>query len=306
MQALKRTTFLGEPPFPLLRSGKVRENYDLGEHLLVIATDRLSAFDVVLEEDPIPGKGRVLTQMSAHWFGLIHERLPWLNTHFVTANWDEIVAQYPTLGSYTDQWSGRAMLVLKADTMIEVEAIVRGYLEGSGLKDYKESGAVCGIPLPAGLIRCSKLPWDIFTPSTKAKEGHDKNITLQEAIDDQLLTPMQAAAVVGASLAVFNMGSDYADSKGILLGDTKLEFFVRNGVFMLGDEVLTPDSSRFWPKSKYAPGRAQDSLDKQPVRDFLENTDWDKKSPPPRLPEEVIQQTAERYQTALEMLTGQN
>ena len=275
--------------------GKVRDIYDLGSSLLIVATDRLSAFDVVMAE-PIPGKGQVLTAISAYWFKQLAEVVP---NHLIAMD----PKDYPgECQAYSDQLAGRSMLVKKAEPL-SIECIVRGYLAGSGYKDYLQSGLVCGYKLPEGLQNSSKLPEPLFTPSTKAEMGtHDVNITLDQA--RAAVGAEVADQVAGLSLELYTRASRIAEEKGIILADTKFEFGIYNGEIILIDEVLTPDSSRFWPKDQYQPGRSQPSFDKQFVRDYLLTLDWDQAPPPPTLPVEIIEKTAEKYQEALRRLTA--
>jgi phosphoribosylaminoimidazole-succinocarboxamide synthase len=277
-------------------SGKVRDVYDLGERLLIIATDRISAFDCILPNG-IPGKGRVLTQMSIFWFEMMRDLVP---THFLTADVDEYPAE---LQKFRDQLTGRSMLVRRAE-MFPVECVARGYLSGSGWKEYRESGSLCGIPLPAGLRESDRLPEPIFTPATKATTGHDENISFAAAA--AVVGQKSAERLRDLTLAIYRKASDYAETRGIILADTKFEFGMIGDELVLGDEVLTPDSSRFWPRDGYAPGGAQKSYDKQFVRDYLETLDWDKKPPAPHLPEEVIRKTSENYRQGYETLTGRS
>lgn len=278
---------------PLIIKGKVRNVYDLGESVLIVVSDRISAFDVVFG-DLIPNKGKVLNSISEFWFNYTKDVLP---NHMITTD----VSKYPgELSSMTEELSGRSMLVKKIE-MIEAECIVRGYLEGSGLKEYQNTGEICGIKLPQGLRQGDKLPEPIFTPSTKAKEGHDENVSfevLAEKIGIDLATKLKEA-----SIALYKKASAFAESKGIILADTKFEFGLLNGELVVGDEVFTPDSSRFWEASEYQPGRAQKSFDKQFLRDYLESIKWDKKPPAPKLPEEVIKNTEAKYIEAYEKLT---
>jgi phosphoribosylaminoimidazole-succinocarboxamide synthase len=277
--------------------GKVRDIYDLGDRLLLVATDRISAFDVVMA-DPIPDKGRILTQIAAFWFRLLSDIIP---HHLISLD----VGDFPPgCRPYREALAGRTMLVRKTRPL-PVECIVRGYLAGSGWADYRNTGAVCGIPLPPGLRESDRLPAPIFTPSTKAEMGaHDENITLAEAA--AAIGPDLAARVREVSLALYRRASAWAEPRGIILADTKFEFGVVNGDLLLIDEVLTPDSSRFWPREDYAPGRAQKSYDKQYLRDYLESLGWNKKPPPPRLPPEVVANTRAKYLEALRNLTGED
>jgi len=281
----------------LEKRGKVRDVYDLGSELLIVATDRISAFDVVMAE-PIPGKGRVLTAISKFWFEALKEICP---NHLISLDPDE----YPEeCRPYSQELAGRSMLVKKAEPLT-IECIVRGYLAGSGYKDYLETGRVCGYELPAGLKQASRLDEPLFTPSTKAEQGlHDENITVEEA--REIAGKELVDEVARISLALYNTARDLAEPKGIILADTKFEFGHYQDELILIDEVLTPDSSRFWPMESYEPGKSQPSFDKQPLRDWLESLDWDKTPPPPALPEEVIKNTAQRYYKALELLTGES
>jgi phosphoribosylaminoimidazole-succinocarboxamide synthase len=279
---------------PLWRRGKVRDVYDLGDQLLLVATDRLSAFDVVLPT-PIPDKGRVLTQLSLFWFRLLEDVVP---NHVLSARVDE----YPeVLRRFRDRLAGRSMLVKKTEPL-PVECVVRGYISGSGWKDYQRTGAVCGIELPRGLRESDRLETPIFTPATKAQEGHDENISFEET--ERLLGRERAGAVRELSLRIYGRARAHAESRGILLADTKFEFGVRDEALVWIDEALTPDSSRFWPKAGYAPGRAQPSFDKQYVRDYLDAQEWDKRPPGPELPPEVVARTRDKYREAYSLLTG--
>jgi len=290
---LLETSFPSLKPF---KKGKVRDVYDLGDRLLVVATDRLSAFDVVLPTG-IPGKGIVLTQMSLFWFDLLADVVP---HHVVTADVDEYDEE---LQQYRDQLEGRSMIVTRTE-VLPVECVVRGYLAGSGWKDYKATGAVCGIPLPAGLQQSARLDPPIFTPATKAESGHDENIpfeTMESAVGAE-----RGAEARRISLEIYSRAREYAGERGIILADTKFEFGVREGRLIWIDEALTPDSSRFWPGDEYEPGRSQRSYDKQYVRDYLETLDWDKRPPGPELPPEVVQQTVGKYVEAYERLRGES
>ncbi len=284
--------------FPL-RRGKVRDIYDLSPRtgqprLLIVASDRISAFDVVLPTG-IPHKGQVLTALSLFWF----EKLAGLTaTHFLTTD-------LSPLGLSEDeaaQLAGRSMVVRKAD-VLPVECVVRGYLAGSGWREYRDSGTVCGIELPEGLRESDRLPEPVFTPSTKADSGHDEPLTFAQAAD--LVGEEQAQEVRRRSLTLYTTAADYARQRGIIIADTKFEWGLADDELILVDEVLTPDSSRFWPADRYAPGGSQPSFDKQPVRDYLDGLDWDKRPPAPPLPSEVITQTSERYVAAYELLTGE-
>jgi phosphoribosylaminoimidazole-succinocarboxamide synthase len=275
-------------------SGKVRDVYSLGDRLLIVATDRISAFDCILP-DGIPGKGRVLTQMSIFWFEMMRDLV---TTHFISANVDD----YPSeLRAFRDQLEGRSMLVRRAE-MFPIECVARGYIAGSGWKEYLRHGTVCGIPLPPGLRESDRLPEPIFTPATKATSGHDENISFEAAAE--VIGHAAATRLRDLTLEIYRKAADYAETRGIILADTKFEFGMIGDELVLGDEVLTPDSSRFWPRDLYAPGGAQMSYDKQFVRDYLETLDWDKKPPAPPLPDEVILKTSEKYREAYETLTG--
>ncbi|MBF0497377.1 MAG: phosphoribosylaminoimidazolesuccinocarboxamide synthase [Deltaproteobacteria bacterium] len=278
----------------LVCRGKVRDIYDLDDHLLIIASDRISAFDVVMAQ-AIPGKGRVLTQISKFWFDLTSGLT---KNHLVSTN----PRDYPAVCQpYADVLADRSMLVIKAEPLA-IECIVRGYLSGSGWKEYQKNGQVCGIPLPVGLLESDQLPEPIFTPSTKAQEGqHDENITSRQAAD--LIGTELFTQVSRVSLTLYRKAAELALQKGIIIADTKFEFGLRNGELILIDEVLTPDSSRFWPKDQYRPGGPQPSFDKQFLRDYLESLHWGKTPPAPELPLEIIEKTAEKYQEALRRLT---
>jgi phosphoribosylaminoimidazole-succinocarboxamide synthase len=289
---LLRTDF---PDLELHASGKVRDVYTIdNERLLFVATDRISAFDYVLGSG-IPDKGRVLTQLSLFWFDFLKDIVP---NHLVSAD----VSQYPeALRKYEAQLRGRSMLVARAN-MYPVECVVRGYLSGSGWKEYQRSGAVCGIELPKGLRESDKLPEPIFTPSTKAASGHDENISFDEMV--KLVGGAGSEKLRDLSLKVYKKAADYASTKGIIIADTKFEFGQTVNGVVLADEVLTPDSSRFWPADSYSPGKAQMSYDKQYVRDYLEEIRWEKKPPAPALPEQVQSNTSAKYVEAYRRLTG--
>jgi len=283
------------PDLELYASGKVRDLYRVdNEHLLFVATDRISAFDCVLASG-IPGKGKVLTQLSLFWFDFLQDVVA---NHLVTAD----VEKYPaSLKPHREQIRGRSMLVIQAE-MVPVECVVRGYLSGSGWKEYKAKGSVCEIPLPKGLQESDKLPEAIFTPATKAMSGHDENIPFAEM--KKLVGPRLSEQLRELSLGIYRKAADYAASRGIIIADTKFEFGKTAGGIVLADEVLTPDSSRFWPAAHYARGRAQDSFDKQYVRDYLERIGWDKTPPAPALSGEVVAKTSEKYLEAHKRLTG--
>jgi phosphoribosylaminoimidazole-succinocarboxamide synthase len=281
---------LGSP-----RRGKVRDIYDLGDRLLIVSTDRISAFDWVLPNG-IPNKGRVLTQVSAFWFQKLSHVV---NNHLLSST----VGQFPeTLRRYRETLEGRSMLVKKAK-VISIECVVRGYLAGSGWKEYRTSGSVCGIALPTGLQQCSPLPRPIFTPATKAESGHDLNISEAEManrIGSDLTRKLR-----DISLRIYTEAAGYALAHGIIIADTKFEFGLdENGTIIWIDEALTPDSSRFWPRDRYQPGRDQPSFDKQGVRNYLETTGWDKQSPAPSLPDEIVMETSRKYLEVSKLLTG--
>ena len=274
--------------------GKVRDVYAAGDRLLIVATDRISAFDYILPTG-IPDKGRVLTQLSIFWFDFLRDVTP---THFLTANVDE----YPVpLPNYRDQLDGRSMLVKRAK-MVEIECVARGYISGSGWKEYREHGTVCGIQLPKGLRESDKLPEPIFTPATKAQTGHDENVSFEHVVG--LIGEDLARRLRDLTLQIYMRAARYAETKGIIIADTKFEFGFVGDELVLGDEVLTPDSSRFWPAETYQPGGAQFSFDKQFVRDYLESIRWNKQPPAPPLPEEVAAKTGEKYREAYRILTG--
>jgi phosphoribosylaminoimidazole-succinocarboxamide synthase len=283
------------PELELHASGKVRDVYRLdNEHLLFVATDRISAFDYVLATG-IPHKGRVLTQISLFWFDFLRDLVP---NHLVTAD----VTRYPaTVRNYADLLRGRSMMVVRAE-MVPVECVVRGYISGSAWKEYKTNGRVCGIELPAGLKESDQLPEPIFTPATKATTGHDENIPFAEMA--RLIGPELSRELRDISLKIYTKASQYARQKGIIIADTKFEFGRTAAGITLADEVLTPDSSRFWPADKYQPGKAQESFDKQYVRDYLEEIRWNKQPPAPALPPEVARKTSEKYVEAYRQLTG--
>ena len=276
--------------------GKVRDLYDLGDKLLLVASDRISAFDYILE-DEIPYKGQVLTQLSCFWFDLLSDVT---DNHLISADVADLPERFKP---YADDLAGRFMLVKKAD-MFPIECIVRGYLTGSGLKDYQRTGAVCGIKLPEGLVNSSKLPEAIFTPSTKAAIGdHDENISFERTAE--IIGADNAAAIRDLTLKVYNRAAEHAHERGIIIADTKFEFGVVDGKIILGDEVLTPDSSRFWAVDTYKVGEEQPSFDKQFVRNWL-NANWDRTGNPPHLPADVIKKTSEKYIQAYEKITGRS
>ena len=282
------------PGVKLAARGKVRDIYDLGDRLLFVATDRLSAFDFVLP-DPIPEKGKVLNQISEFWFGRLAGRIP---NHLIESD----VQRYPEpLRAHAEQLAGRSMIVRKLE-MLPVECVARGYLAGSGLKEYRANGTVCGIPLPSGLEESSALPEPIFTPATKAQDGHDENIPFQEVV--RQVGAELAATLRDSTLELYAAGADYARSRGIIIADTKFEFGLDGDTLVLADEVLTPDSSRFWPADQYSPGIGQRSYDKQFVRDYLESIGWNKQPPVPGLPAEIVKGSSERYLEIFRILTG--
>jgi phosphoribosylaminoimidazole-succinocarboxamide synthase len=290
-------------PLPLLRRGKVREVYEVDEgHLLIVASDRVSAFDVVMRE-PIPFKGAVLTQMSAFWFQKLDEVFP---SHYVSASTSEILDRVPRLESARDQIAGRAMLVLRADP-VPFECVVRGYITGSAWAEYRERGTLAGEPLASGLVESARLDPPIFSPATKADAGHDINVTVDAVVE--VMGSAMAARLREASFAIYQAGRDHAAERGIIIADTKFEFGTDTaGTLRLIDEVLTPDSSRFWPADRYVPGHTQPSFDKQPLRDYLASLKaaglWDGEAPPPSLPPEVVEATSRRYLEAFRLLTG--
>jgi len=284
------------PDMILLKRGKVRDIYDLGEHLLLVASDRISAFDVILPNG-IPGKGKILTQISTYWFRKMEDIVP---NHLISTD----IKDFPSVcHKYSDILDGRCMLVRKTRPM-PVECIVRGYLSGSGWKEYKEKGTVCGISLPRGLLESSRLKEPIFAPSTKAEEGHDINIAFQEV--KALLGDAIASRLMDLSIRIYSRARDIAEKRGIIIADTKFEFGLNNNELILIDEILTPDSSRFWSIKTYQEGKGQDSYDKQIVRDYLLSLNWDKRPPAPHLPEEIIEKTAKRYREIFEILTSED
>lgn len=282
---------------PLFHRGKVRDLYDLGDSLLIVATDRISAYDVILPT-PIPDKGKILTQMTLFWFNFLKDVVA---NHLITAK----VEEYPEiLSPYLELLRDRSMIVRKAK-VLPVECIVRGYLAGSAWRDYREKGEICGIKLPPGLREAEKLEEPIFTPSTKAELGkHDLNITFEEMVE--LIGRDLAEKIRSLSLELYMRASVYAEDRGIIIADTKFEFGLYEGELLLVDEVLTPDSSRFWPKEEYEPGKPQKSFDKQFIRDWLKSTSWKEGLPPPQIPEEIVKRTREKYLEALRRLTGRD
>jgi phosphoribosylaminoimidazole-succinocarboxamide synthase len=289
MRVVRETQFAGISP---AARGKVRDIYDLDDKLLIVATDRLSAFDVILRT-PIPDKGRVLTQLSLFWFELLRDVIP---NHVLNAT-----EFPPPFDAHREELAGRSMLVRKTQPL-PIECVVRGYVSGSGWKDYQATGKICGIALPAGLRESERLPEPIFTPATKAATGHDENISFERAAS--LVGKERAWQVRAVSLEIYRRAAEYAEPRGILLADTKFEFGILNDELIWIDEALTPDSSRFWPAAQYRPGGPQPSFDKQFVRDYLESIHWPKTPPGPELPEEVVAATRAKYREAYRILTG--
>jgi phosphoribosylaminoimidazole-succinocarboxamide synthase len=282
------------PGIPLRGRGKVRDIYEIGSDLLIVASDRISAFDYVLSPG-IPCKGEVLNKISLFWFDFLSGMIA---NHVITADVDD----YPSeLRPFKEQLAGRSVLVRRAD-MVQVECVARGYLSGSGWKEYQLTSAVCGIPLPSGLQESDRLPEPIFTPATKADTGHDENIPFRRVVD--LVGGEIAARLRDLTLAIYRKAAEYAETRGIIIADTKFEFGFVDGQLLIADEVLTPDSSRFWPRDLYRPGGPQPSYDKQFVRDYLESIRWNKQPPAPVLPEEVVQRTSDKYLEAYRLLTG--
>lgn len=289
MKVLRETQFAGLPPSA---RGKVRDIYDLGDKLLIVATDRLSAFDVILPT-PIPDKGRVLTQLSLFWFDLLKNVIP---NHVISAT------EFPApFDKFRDELAGRSMLVQKTKPL-PIECVVRGYVSGSGWKDYRATGKICGIVLPNGLLESGRLPEPIFTPATKAVSGHDENISFEQA--ERMIGKELAEKVRAVSLELYRRAATHAEPRGIIVADTKFEFGLLNDKLMWIDEALTPDSSRFWPAAQYSPGGPQASFDKQFVRDYLERMRWPKTPPGPELPPEVVEATQEKYREAYRILSG--
>jgi len=291
MRVVRETKLAGISP---AARGKVRDIYDAGDKLLIVATDRLSAFDVILPT-PIPDKGRVLTQLSLFWFDLLHDVIP---NHVLST------MEFPApFDAYREELAGRSMLVWKT-VPLAIECVVRGYVSGSGWKDYQKTGEICGIALPPGLRESDRLPEPIFTPATKATTGHDENISFERAAS--LIGTERARQVREASLEIYGRAAAYAEPRGILLADTKFEFGLRKDELIWIDEALTPDSSRFWPAAQYKPGGPQPSFDKQFVRDYLESIHWPKTPPGPELPPEVVNATRGKYREAYRILTGRD
>jgi phosphoribosylaminoimidazole-succinocarboxamide synthase len=289
--AILQTDF---PGLRLIRRGKVRDLYDLGENLLIVATDRLSAFDVIMPQ-PIPLKGKVLTQISNYWFSLMTDVIP---NHLITPAAEDFP---PECAPYLDVLRGRSILVRKTKPL-PIECVARGYVAGSGWKEYGESGSICGITLPPGMKESDRIHQPIFTPATKAEEGHDENISFERASEIAGADIMESAR--DYTLKIYARGAEIALDKGIIIADTKMEFGIADGKMILIDELLTPDSSRFWPKSKYEAGRSQESFDKQFVRDYLLSINYNKLPPGPQLPDEIIRETSELYREALVRITG--
>jgi phosphoribosylaminoimidazole-succinocarboxamide synthase len=283
------------PELNLVNRGKVRDIYDLGDQLLIVTSDRISAFDVIMDEG-IPDKGYVLTQISKFWFEQMTDLVP---HHLISTEIDD----FPVVThQYRDQLEGRSMLTKKADPLA-IECIVRGYLSGSGWKEYQQTGSLCSIPLPAGLLQSDKLPETLFTPSTKAELGaHDENISVAKAAE--ICGRETVDQVSAISIAIYERARELAARKGIIIADTKFEFGLLDGQLIWIDEALTPDSSRFWPQDQYQPGRAQPSFDKQFLRDYLETLSWNKTAPPPKLPQEIVAKTSDKYLEALKRLTA--
>ena len=293
MEVVTDTSFMG---FPLFARGKVRDIYSVGENLLIVSTDRISAFDVIMEQG-IPGKGAVLNRLAESWFKQTEDII---QNHMITTDVAELPSEFQP---FREQLADRSMLVVKAEP-VPVECVARGYLAGSGWKDYKETGGICGIPLPSGLRQADRLPEAIFTPATKAELGdHDENIPFEDVVAD--IGEDAAERLKRLTLDLYARGSEIAEARGIILADTKFEFGLKDGELWLIDEIFTPDSSRFWPKDQYEPGHDQVNLDKQVLRDWLETLDWNKKPPPPELPPEIIDRTAERYQYIKKLLLQQ-
>jgi phosphoribosylaminoimidazole-succinocarboxamide synthase len=291
MQAVQETNLGG---MTLRNRGKVRDIYDLGEALLIVASDRISAFDVIMPNG-IPEKGKILTALSIFWFDLLKDVVP---NHLISTEVDDYP---PEARAHREVLEGRSMLVKKA-RVFPIECVVRGYLAGSGWKEYQQSGKVCGVALPAGLKQSDRLPEPIFTPATKAESGHDENIPFEKSA--KIIGQEAADQLKKLSLAVYRRASEHALSRGVILADTKFEFGLIDGEITLVDEVLTPDSSRFWLKSEYQPGRSQNAFDKQYLRDYLETLDWDKTPPGPHLPDRVVEGTRRKYMEAYRLITG--
>ena len=284
------------PDLKLLNRGKVRDIYDLGDKLLIVATDRISAFDSVLGSG-IPGKGKVLTALSLFWFDYLRDVTP---DHLIMGDVQEMGE---AIAAHADQLAGRTMLVKKTE-VLPIECVARGYLAGSGLKEYQQSQSVCGIELPPGLQEADKLPETIFTPATKEESGHDENIDFDRVVE--IIGKAQATILRDRTIALYEKAADYARTRGIIICDTKFEWGVADGEVILIDEVLTPDSSRFWPADQYEPGHSQPSFDKQFVRDWLVESGWNKEPPAPALPDNVVEKTTEKYVDAYRLMTGKD
>ena len=295
-QMIKTYAEISIPELPVFKKGKVRDVFDLGNSLLFVASDRVSAFDWVLPS-LIPDKGKILTQLSTFWFSFTSSLCP---NHVLSADFEKFPS---VLQKYRDMLDKRSLLVKKTE-VIPVECVVRGYLEGSGWKDYQENGEISGVKLPLGLRQADKLSEVIFTPATKADEGHDINISFEEM--QKTIGLELSPQIKELSVSLYKKASEYALTRGIIIADTKFEFGLLNGSLVLIDEIFTPDSSRFWPLEDYVPGQSQPSLDKQFVRDYLEETSWDKNSPPPELPAEIVTKTSEKYLDIFRRLSGKN
>ncbi len=282
--------------FEKFKSGKVRDIFDLDDRLLIVATDRISAFDYVLP-NPIPDKGKILTGLSAFWFDFMANIVP---NHLISSSIDDLP---PELQEQRDLLEGRFMMVMKAE-VIEVECVARGYVSGSGWKEYQKKGSISGVKLPKGLVQSAELPEPIFTPATKAKAGHDENISMNEV--ESMVGEELADRLAETSLSIYQAAKEYGKERGVIIADTKFEFGLVDGELILVDEILTPDSSRFWPADTYKPGGPQLSYDKQFVRDYLESIKWNKKPPVPELPEEIIEKTREKYLDAYRSLVGKD
>lgn len=297
-QPLRETNI---PVLPAPGRGKVRDIYNLGKRLLVVATDRVSAFDRILK-DPIPGKGRILTEMSVFWFNLVSDIVP---NHLIAVDIDDILNEldeFPNLALYRDQLEGRSMLVQKAERL-DAECIVRGHITGSGWNDYLDTGMICGITLPVGLLESQKLPENLFTPSTKNDSGHDENVSFE--VIAELVGRETAVKMRNISLSVYEKARIFAAERGIIIADTKFEFGIINGVISLIDELLTPDSSRYWPAAEFQPGRPQRSFDKQYLRDYLKGLGWKGDTEAPDLPQGIIEGTAKKYREIRDLLLAE-
>ena len=296
------TTTVGEPtlPLPLLRRGKVREVYEIDdERLLIVTSDRISAFDVIMNE-PIPMKGAVLTQMSAYWFNQLANVAA---SHFINADTDEIISEIPSIADHRPALNGRSMLVRRTEPVL-VECVIRGYITGSAWSEYQRHSTVSGKPMPSGMVEGDPFPEPIFTPTTKAEIGHDENMSDEEVV--AMVGVDLARRLEDVSKAVFQFGHDFARERGVILADTKMEFGLLHGQLILIDELLTPDSSRFWDMEGYEPGKSQPSFDKQFVRDYLTEQGWDRNPPAPELPDDIVAKTADRYLEAYRLITGES